>query len=341
VQHLEVLTQPPPFLIGTAAFPGLDGWKADAALLIQQSLAARADHSPECATLLQTINGLQENEWVKSLLRPEMTAFLSNEPRPWTWRQLAQRLDGRPLKAGARVSIIDTPGDEMLEVLRKSGKGSKRDSCANASFLNPQSAEHHRYRTQIERALSLIEEVTPGFAAELHSLVDCIAFVDDQASFRGASGLILRGMVMLSPDRDWSVGVFAEELVHETTHTLLDLLSIAEPLLEGDAALEEKWTAPFRPDKRPLVGNFQALVVVSRLVHLFGKFRRSRVASELDWSARAADYAARSKEALEPLDSYPRLSSMARRLLDHLVKPTMALFPDGFDSMYPAPSVHA
>jgi hypothetical protein len=334
---LEVLTPLPPFLIGSEPFPGLDGWKADAALFIRQNLGVRYGGDPDGDALLRDIDGLQEKEWVSMLLRPEFTAFLMGEPRPWTWRNLALALDSRSHSTSS-LSIIEHPTFEMLEILKRLGKGSRRESCENASFLGSSSVEFEVYRAKIEQAIALIGVIAPGFAIEMKSVVDCIAIVDSQASFRGASGLTLRGMNMLSPDETWTTGVFAEELVHETTHTLLDLVSIRQPLLEGEDALTEQWSAPFRPDKRPLIGNFHALVVICRLVHLFGRFRRSDVSSELDWIDRASDYITRSREVLQSLENYTSLSPMACLLLKHLIRPTMALFPEQFEQMYPAES---
>jgi hypothetical protein len=332
---LEVLKPLPPFLIGTEPFPGLDGWRADAALFVRQNLAARCLEDPEGDALLSSIDALEEEEWVSTLLRPEFTAFLLHEPNPWTWGKLALASKRRS-DPGTVPSIIEHPTLEMLSILKKLGKGSRRESCENASFLSVGSVEFNEYRDKIRQAITLIRAITPGFAIEMQSVVDCIAIVDREASFRGASGLMLRGMIMLSPDETWTTGVFAEELVHESTHTLLDLVSIRQPLFEGEEALREQWSAPFRPDKRPLIGNFHALVVICRLVHLFGRFRSSIVSSEVDWNRKAEDYVSRSIEVLRSVEEYPGLSPMAHSLLKHLIKPTIALFPEQFELLYPA-----
>jgi HEXXH motif-containing protein len=176
----------------------------------------------------------------------------------------------------------------------------------------------------LERALLLIERVAPGFRAEMDHLIDCVVLVDEGASFRGASGLAFRGMIMLSPEPGWTVCTFAEELVHEMTHLLLDLISIREPLLKGDLAFEELYAAPFRPDKRPLYGNFHAVVVVSRLIHLFQAFERHGVVEqETIWNDKAQEYARRSVEPLATLMAQGDLSEMAHRWLEMLVEPTL------------------
>lgn len=333
---MEVLAQLPPFLVGSEPFPGLQDWKADAALFIRQNLGARCNGDPDAVALLRSIDELQREEWVSMLLQPESTAFLLGEPGPWTWLDLARALRQHRCNTVPANRIVEHPSLEMVQILKRSGKGSRRESCENANFLRVDSSEFEEYRGNIEQAIALTKAIAPGFAIEMESLVNGIAIADSQASFRGASGLTLRGVIMLSPDATWTAGIFAEELVHETTHTLLDLISIREPLMVGDEALSERWTAPFRPDKRPLIGNFHALVVICRLVHLFGRLRRSTVASELDWKARASEYISRAQEVLQTIERYSGLSPMARRLLDYLIKPTMALFPDQFERFYPA-----
>ena len=113
------------------------------------------------------------------------------------------------------------------------------ESCAAANFIDPSTAQFASCATAVESALGLIERIAPGFRAEIEKLVECVVLVDEGASFRGASGLAFRGMIMLSPEPDWTTCTFAEELVHEMTHLLMDLISIREPLLKGEQAFDD------------------------------------------------------------------------------------------------------
>ncbi|MCB9609569.1 MAG: hypothetical protein H6716_23460 [Polyangiaceae bacterium] len=313
----------PPFLTGVEPFPGLEGWIADAALFARQNLESRAHGGSTCRQLLAHVDASERLSWVDVLLCPEVFAFLTSAPKEWSWDDLHEAILARGERSAGLPYVLERPGPVMLRILRRSGSGSRRASCEDASFVDPASEDFASHRTSLQRAYQLIAHLAPGFATEIRALVDCIAIVDEQASFRGASGLQYRGMIMLSPTPDWTCGVFAEELVHEATHTLLDLISVREPLLSGRGALDQAWPAPFRPDRRHLFGNFHALVVVARLIHLFRAFEYSEVRSECDWRARAIDYAVRSRGALEAVDAYPTMSPMARRLLDRLVKPTL------------------
>jgi HEXXH motif-containing protein len=220
--------------------------------------------------------------------------------------------------------IWPQPTAQFLTVLRSQGRGTRRDSCVGARFIDPSTPRFSEYAFTLEQALLLIERVAPGFRGEINHLIDCVVLVDEGGSFRGASGLAFRGMIMLSPEPGWTICTFAEELVHEMTHSLLDIISIREPLLKGDHAFDELYAAPFRPDKRPLYGNFHAVVVVSRLIHLFQAFERHGIVEPgTIWNDKVQEYARRSVEPLATLRAHGHLSQMARRLLDMLVEPTL------------------
>jgi len=169
----------------------------------------------------------------------------------------------------------------------------------------------------------MLEKLTPGYHEEIVQLVTWIGFVDDGASFRGASGVTQRGLVLLSPDESWTIETFAEELVHEATHCLLDAVSLWDPLLTGEEAFAELHAAPFRPDPRHLFGNFHAIVVVSRLICLFEAFEDARLPSSRPWHRVAEQYRSSSQSAFNGVASYPGMSGVAQHLLQHLVEPVL------------------
>lgn len=321
---LVTLEGVPPRFRGGTPFPNLADWRADAALFASQALRARAATDGEDRGLVQELAALALGDWERAMLSPQTFAFLADEPRRWLWSELADELDrdGLPQAAG-RTVIYREPGRLFEQLLRMLGRGSRRDDCAEAAFLAPDHPQFGVYAERLCEATALVEDVAPGFAADMDATVHAVAFVDDNASFRGSSGVIHRGLILLSPTEDWTPAVFAEELVHETTHNLLDILALRHPLLTGTDVFDEKYAAPFRPDKRHVYGNFHALIVVSRLILLFDAFRRSGVGDPDHWTSLAADYAVRAESALQSVRDYPGLSAVGRVLVENLAVPAI------------------
>lgn len=322
-----------PRLTGIQPFPKLDDWRADGALYAYQSLKARLGDQDGGQPIMDWLDSLDRVLWIEVLLSPEMFAFIGNQPTRWNWAELQSALDRRARwrsdERDEGVAVSLDPGSRFLQILRESGIGSRRQDCSAASFLDPAGAAYAHWSEMTRAANSLIRCVSPGYFADVVGAVDQVALVDEKASFRGSSGVVHRGMIFLSPEDDWGVGVLAEELIHEATHNLLDLVSLRRPLISGDDVYDEKYAAPFRPDKRHLYGNFHAVVVVSRLIHYFLALAESDltdmgdVAEEHDWLGRARDYGKSSLEPLESVAMHTGLSPLGRHLIDRSVVPTI------------------
>lgn len=310
-------------LTGGAPFPALEDWLADGALYSQQALQAIAKTRNLSNDQLLPILKAPRSEWQHALLHPGTYSFIANSGTTPPWSDVLNFQKSGVCEEGPYV-WKQSPGTHFESALKKLGKGSRRSHCRDAEFLGTASPHFAKHIANLTGGMRLITELTPGFASELSDLVEWIALVDDGASFRGASGVILRGLVLLSPAQDWTPAVFAEELVHESTHTLLDLISLRDPLLAGADALREEHAAPFRPDKRHLLGNFHALVVVSRLICLFEVFEKNGIEPDQNWAEKAFKYADRSRTALQGVRSYPGLSPIAKHLLDDLVVAVMS-----------------
>jgi HEXXH motif-containing protein len=169
-------------------------------------------------------------------------------------------------------------------------------------------------------ALGLLAECAPGFRADIDTFVQAIVLCDD-ASFRGASGISKKGLVFFSPESAWSVVTWAEELVHEATHNILDAVGARIPLVEGDDAFREMHPGPFRPDPRHHYGNYHGLVVVARLIVLFDLLiRKGYEVTTLE--EKKADYIERSVESLKSL-GVARLSALGRVVFEAIVTPVL------------------
>lgn len=60
---------------------------------------------------------------------------------------------------------------------------------------------------------------------------------------------------------------FCEHIIHETSHLHLHTLFAIDPIVLNRP--NERYTAPIRPDPRPMYGIFHATFVLSRMVRLF------------------------------------------------------------------------
>ncbi|MHB8217092.1 MAG: aKG-HExxH-type peptide beta-hydroxylase [Candidatus Sulfotelmatobacter sp.] len=320
-------------LKGILPFPNLSDWAADGALYALQALKYKLGSAPDPTghQFLNTVLALEPISWQSVLLHPAVFAFLAEEPERWRWQQLLDEVahDGAAISiCDGRPSVWTSPSPRFERLLRLLGRGSRGRDCAKASFVPPTSPAFERYVARTRAAIELMASLTPGFVTDLRTTVHAVAFVDDKASFRGSSGAIQRGLVLLSPDDSWDVCVFAEELLHEATHNLLDLMSLREPLLAGTGAFEERYSSPFRPDPRHLYGNFHALVVVARLLWLFRALEQRGIGEATRWRERRIDYATRASDSLGAVRQYGGLSANARVLLDRLVVPTLSRFRD-------------
>lgn len=221
------------------------------------------------------LDGLDDDVWVDAALSPFVASLILDEvnwPQSFVINQSARLLRTVP---DQRYPWSEVP-QELLPILKRMGIGSRRESCEEANFIGAESPEWCDYSTSVKRAMRLIGEATPDYLQQLLTASSAVIFVNGSASFRGASGAPQRGLIFLSPTKDWDEVIFAEELVHETTHCMLDLISICTPLFTSSSAYEEKHRAPFRPDLRAWYGNFHAVVVCARCIGFYRMLRLRR-----------------------------------------------------------------
>jgi len=247
---------------------GLDvpGWKQLAAAKMCGFALAKLSASSE---LVGWLNSVDDETWVDACLSPYVSSIVLDTNVEWT-QSFAVNETRSLLRSTAeeRFPLAQAPR-ELLPLLRGMGIGTRRSSCTAAEFITPDSQSWVPLREKLKEGLSLIEKIHPIMAADIYDVCACVFLVDEGASFRGASGAAQRGMVFLSPGDDWDAVTFAEELVHESTHCILDLISICTPLFSDKSAYIEEHAAPFRSDPRAQYGNFHAVVVAARCIEFY------------------------------------------------------------------------
>ncbi len=315
---------------GKEKFPNAEDYLADYALLVEGGVLSIYDKTIEkriSANFLSYFDTLTEVEWLNFFLSPFTNFWLfenmhKDAIRDEEWNMLHEQYDSfEHVNTENKIIIFKKLPTVFLDDLRSFGIGSKRDDCLNADFLNPDSKLFRDSIENINKAFKLIELYTPGFYLDSLSFVNSIALVDQNASFRGASGAKRMGLIYFSPDKNWDEYKWAEEIIHETTHCLLDVVSGRTPLLNNTDAFEEKYIAPFRRDKRPLHGNFHALTVISRCLAFFKNVSDSNSDVKLAMNQRISDFLERGRLPFEQLKKDANFSLLGELLFQQIITP--------------------
>jgi hypothetical protein len=265
---------------GLRAFPFARRWKADlakSATVILHALADRTAGNGYAAQVVRSLDDLPSNAWADALAHPTVLAWCSEAQRRSTitdadWEAFAAELKhdngALTLAAGCRVVVWTSPSQEFRRRMKGAGPGSLAESSNAAEFLTPNSEVFGDAIGKLSFALAELPKVAPGFFADVDNFLVALGLADDRASFRGSSALGRWGLVWFSPRLTWPPGIWAEELVHEATHGIIDAIASRQPVLLGSDIHEPKHRSPLRTDPRPLVGVFQALIVTARVLTL-------------------------------------------------------------------------
>lgn len=150
------------------------------------------------------------------------------------------------------------------------------------------------YRSDIDRALSLIKDVDPIIHEEIEEYVDSVKLFTGE-NLIGASSANFYGNIYLQRpeddfDRDERVAYFIEHIVHEASHHHATALEIHDEMVLNPP--EERFDAPIRPDPRPMSGIYHATFVLTRISRVFRRlyeetgievFEEYRDRTETEW----------------------------------------------------------
>jgi len=128
-----------------------------------------------------------------------------------------------------------------------------------------------RYRDEIHRAVELIETVDPLMGEEIREYVDGVKLFTGHNIIGATSPKFYGNIFLQRPDDDLNrmerIAYFVEHIVHETSHLHASALQIHDEFILNPP--EETYTAPIRPDARPMSGNYHATFVLSRITRVF------------------------------------------------------------------------
>jgi HEXXH motif-containing protein len=121
------------------------------------------------------------------------------------------------------------------------------------------------------KALDLIRNTDPVFYEEIEEYVSQIK-LHHGTYIVGLTAPLFHGCIYISLPPDSVVSpilYYVEHLVHECSHLQLNMMLAKDKMLLNSP--DERYDAPIRTDKRPILGVFHATFVLSRIVRVFNR----------------------------------------------------------------------
>lgn len=314
------------------SFPKSKVWVEYFAALVQNTLddcLIKSKNNKQLKQFIETIKHSDKVTWIKYLYNPVVVNWssihidkehISEHEVGFLFDNLQHQSYPIPINRTS-VNILSSPPPIIIQNLRTFGIGSKGSDSSNANSI-ADIKTFFEHKSKILESVEYIKKYTQGFYKDFCTFITSIVLVDEYASFRGASSISNIGLIFFSPEKEWSEITWAEEIIHETTHNILDVVSVREPLLLGESSYLEKYEAPFRKDKRHLYGNFHALCVISRLIQFHTCLIDSGVNIKLS-KEKITEYRLKAKEPYQALLSDACFSELGKAMHDLIIKDTL------------------
>jgi HEXXH motif-containing protein len=183
-------------------------------------------------------------------------------------RRLLVDLVSHNLHTKAFGSWDDKAGPEIVWATAFDLTVSRR-ACANLddAQLAPRSFAFNTipdpvWQETVAEALDLLGRIDPEMSGEVLEAVDivCSFSCDDAISFSDVQAF---GAIFVRDKFAGTATALAEILVHEASHSVLNVIAASTPLFTNPAT--ERYQTPLRKDPRPMFGLFHQLFVLKRL----------------------------------------------------------------------------
>jgi hypothetical protein len=130
-----------------------------------------------------------------------------------------------------------------------------------------------KYSSLIAESLESLKKASPLFFKEFESYVTEIKLFNSDRLVGMTDPRLFGSVYICIPNNELPPSVyFCEHIIHETSHLHLNTLFAQDRLILNDPS--ERYTAPIRPDPRPMYGIFHATYVLSRMVRIFDQLAR-------------------------------------------------------------------
>ncbi|WP_024697284.1 aKG-HExxH-type peptide beta-hydroxylase [Pseudomonas avellanae] len=196
-------------------------------------------------------------------------------------RQASESFEISGLSENNRKEEVDLIVDEIRE--EASGKISIGFISADAVAAE---------KAKLIAGIELLKVQSIDLYNEAETLIDEIVLTGpgDEYHVRSASSYNLLGLVLIWADDVHSPIYYAQQVVHEAAHLRLFLKSTDDKFVLNPE--NQLYTAPFRPDARPMLGIFHALFVLARIALAMsglGKIAPGKLAEEALEKGRVAE----------------------------------------------------
>lgn len=213
-----------------------------------------------------------------------------------------------------KISALDyksQPGFDLNMLLRIINEDDKGVKVGFRSVTDTVKEEE-----KVREALRLLKE------HDASSYDECTAFIDNIYLTGSTEGHYIRsgcnfnlfGLIFLYAHESNTVPYYVEHIVHECAHHALNIINADDYIVEN--APEERFSAPFRKDKRPMIGIFHALFVLSRIAQSLSRFISSYHGDyEREFSERLDNALTKYQQTVEIVEEHAKLTPKGKELL--------------------------
>lgn len=229
-------------------------------------------------------------------------------------KQIGERLaeDNYYIQAPTLLNLSDIPYYYRPLVETKFGF----DYPVEVNFRPVSSKEFTHASNAIQMGIQCYKEVAPDFFEEFQELVSEILILHGQRTRAGSSFDIFSMIYIRCFDKeDEKITNVLDLITHEQSHLYVYLLQKDDPLVLNP---NERYEAPLRPEKRPLIGIYHAVFVLSRIQYVLRKALASQAIpkAEASYCEETVDYYRKRFQAgFEILKKHAQMTPLAEGLI--------------------------
>jgi hypothetical protein len=190
-----------------------------------------------------------------------------------------------------------------------------------ATFTGSFPEGHQKIKSLFQQGLNLIAQSCNDLYKEITVFLgEILSFESPQLKY--GSSFNLFGLMYIRESLPFkTLADVVDALAHETGHIYLYSLSADDPLVLNPP--EERYTAPLRTDKRPLIGIYHASFVVSRILYALKALYSHKLLSKEDQVRCATlieEHKVRYALGFETVQKHANMTPLAQEILNSTLK---------------------